>query len=93
MMGGTYFISAAQSIFGNKLIHHLLVNVPEINPKFVVGLGATQFRDSFPSTVIPGVVLSYMQSLHIVFALATALAGAATVVSLAAKWEKIQVRM
>src|ERR1700712_4442639 len=93
MMGGTYFISAAQSIFANKLIGHLKVNVPEIDPKEVVGLGATQFRDALPSTAIPGVVLSYMQSLHIVFALATALAGVATLVSLLARWEKIQVRL
>jgi hypothetical protein len=93
MMGGTYFISAAQSIFANKLVGHLKVNVPEIDPTTVVGLGATQFRSMLPFTAISGVVLSYMQSLHIVFVLATVLAGVATVVSVAARWEKIQVRM
>jgi hypothetical protein len=93
MMGGTYFISAAQSIFANKLVHHLRVNVPQIDPTTVIGLGATQFRGTLPSSAIPGIVLSYMQSLHIVFALATALAGVATIVSLFAKWEKIQARL
>jgi hypothetical protein len=93
MMGGTYFISAAQAIFTNKLVAHLKVNVPEIDPNVVVGLGATQFRDTLPKTSIPGVVLSYMQSLHIVFALTIALAGVATLVSLLARWEKIQVRI
>ena len=92
-MGGTFFVSAADSIFSNKLVTHLKVNVPEIDPKMVIGLGATQFRNSLPATAIPGVLLSYMQSLHTVFILATTLAGVATLVSLIAKWEKIKIRI
>ena len=92
-MGGTFFVSAADSIFSNKLVTHLKVNVPEIDPKIVIGLGATQFRNSLPATAIPGVLLSYMQSLHTVFILATTLAGVATLVSLIAKWEKIKIRI
>jgi hypothetical protein len=93
MMGGTFFISAAESIFSNKLIKHLKTNVPEIDPKIVIGLGATQFRNSLPAAAVPGVVLSYMQSLHPVFILATILAGVATVVSLIARWKKIKIRI
>ena len=93
MMGGTFFVSAADSIFSNKLVKHVKVNVPEIDPKIVIGLGATQFRNSLPATAIPGVLLSYMQSLHTVFILATTLAGVATLVSLIAKWEKIKIRI
>ena len=93
MMGGTFFVSAADSIFSNKLVTHLKVNVPEIDPKIVIGLGATQFRNSLPAAAIPGVVLSYMQSLHTVFILAITLAGVATLVSLIAKWEKIKIRI
>ena len=92
-MGGAFFISAAESIFSNKLVQHLQVNVPDINPQMVVGLGATQFRQSLPATAIPGVVLSYMQSLHPVFILATTLAGVSILVSLIAKWEKIKIRI
>ncbi|RFU27131.1 hypothetical protein B7463_g9203, partial [Scytalidium lignicola] len=93
MMGGTFFVSAADSIFSNKLVKHLKVNIPEIDPKIVIGLGATQFRNSLPAEAIPGVVLSYMQSLHTVFILATTLAGVATLVSLIARWEKIKIRI
>lgn len=93
MMGGTFFISTAESIFSNKLVKHLKVNVPEIDPKIVIGLGATQFRSSLPAAAIPGVILSYMQSLHTVFILATTLAGVATLVSLIARWEKIKIRI
>jgi len=92
-MGGTFFISAAQSIFSNKLVTHLKVNVPEIDPNIVIGLGATQFRDSLPAAAIPGILLSYIQSLHPLFILATTLAGAATLVSLIAKWERITLRL
>jgi hypothetical protein len=93
MMGGTFFISAAESIFSNKLITHLKVNVPEIDPRIVVGLGATQFRNELPAAAVPGVVLSYMQSLHPVFILATTLAGVATLVCVIPKWEKIKIRL
>jgi hypothetical protein len=93
MMGGTFFISTAESIFSNKLVKHLKVNVPEIDPKIVIGLGATQFRNLLPAAAIPGVVLSYMQSLHTVFILVTTLAGVATLVSLIARWEKIKIRI
>jgi MFS transporter, DHA2 family, glioxin efflux transporter len=93
MMGGTFFVSAADSIFSNKLVQHLKVNVPEIDPKIVIGLGATQFRNSLPAAAIPGAVLSYMQSLHPVFILATTLAGVATLASLIARWEKIKIRL
>jgi hypothetical protein len=93
MMGGTFFISAAESIFSNKLFNHLKVNVPEIDPKIVIELGATQFRNSLPAAAIPGTILSYMQSLHTLFILATTLAGVATLVSLNARWEKIKIRI
>ena len=93
MMGGTFFISAAQSIFSNKLAKHLMVNVPELDSRMVIGLGATGFRKLLPPAAIPGVLLSYMQSLQPVFIMATALAGVATLVSLIAKWERINMRM
>jgi hypothetical protein len=93
MMGGTYFISAAQSIFANKLRQHLQVNVPGLDPTAVIGLGATQFRSVLDPTEIPGVILSYMQSIKIVFAFSIVLAGVATIVSLGAKWSKIHARV
>ena len=93
MMGGTFFVSAAQSIFSNKLVKHLAVNVPDIDPQIIVGLGATGFRQALPASAIPGVLLSYEQSLHPVFIFATVLAGVGTLVALGGKWEKIKLRL
>jgi hypothetical protein len=93
MMGGTFFISTAQSIFANKLLYHLRVNVPALDPNAVVGIGATQFRANFPSTAVSGIILSYMQSLHAVFAFAIALAGLSAILGLFAKWRTIHVRL
>jgi hypothetical protein len=92
MIGGAYFISAAQAIFGTKLVQHLAVNVPNLDPNVVVGGGATGFRSALPASATPEVVLSYMQSLHIVFALAIALAGMATLASVIPRFEKIKIR-
>jgi hypothetical protein len=93
MMGGAYSISAAQSIFTDKLIHYLQLNVPDIDPMAVIGPGATQFRSTMPSAAISGIVLSYMRSLHIVFAFAIALAGISTIVGIFAKWKTIHIRL
>lgn len=93
MIGGAYFISAAQSIFANKLIHYLQLNVPGINPMAVISIGATQFRSSLPASSVPGIVLSYMQSLHVVFILAIVLAGLSTTAAGFAQWRKIHVRL
>jgi hypothetical protein len=93
MIGGTFFISTAQSIFANELIHHLRINVPAVDPTAVFGIGATQFRGSLPSTATLGIVQSYMQSLHSVFAFAIALAGLSAILSLFAKWRTIHVRL
>jgi hypothetical protein len=93
MMGGTFFVSAAESVFSNKLVKHLAVNVPSIDPQVIVNLGATGFRQALPASVIPGILQSYEESLHPVFIMATVLSGVATIVALAGKWEKITLRL
>lgn len=93
MMGGTFFVSAAQSIFSNKLIQHLAVNLPDMNPDMIVGLGATGFRAVLPESAIPAVLKSYEQSLHPVFIFATVLAGLGTLIACAGKFEKIKLRL
>ncbi|KUJ12181.1 MFS general substrate transporter [Mollisia scopiformis] len=88
-----YTAISLYAIFSNKLVQHLQVNVPDIDPKIVIGLGVTQFRNSLPAAALPGVLLSYIQSLHADFILATVLVAVATLVSLIAKWEKIKLRI
>lgn len=83
----------AQSIFANKLVHHLAINVPNLDPNAVVGGGATGFRSALPASATAGIVLSYMQSLHIVFALVIALAGMATLASVIPRFEKIKIKL
>ncbi|KIM96947.1 hypothetical protein OIDMADRAFT_131347 [Oidiodendron maius Zn] len=93
LVGGAFFISAAQSIFANRLIHYLQLNIPEINPFVVVSIGATQFRESLPASNIPGIVLSYSQSLQDLFILVIVLTGLSTIASGLAPLEKIKIRL
>lgn len=88
-LGGAIFVSAAQAGFVNKLINELATSAPEIDPLQVIATGATQLRSVFTADEMPGIVVAYMAGIKVVFALATAGAGMAVVVSLFSSWKRI----
>ena len=65
------------------------MSAPDVSPLQVIGTGATQLRSVFPTEEIPGIVAAYMAGIKLVFALATAGAGMALVVSLFSSWKRI----
>lgn len=81
MIGGALFVSAAQSIFSNRLLRTLSTNVPGIDPAHILVVGASELRGSFSSAELPGILASYMVGLKGAFALGVALAVAAVVTS------------
>ncbi|TKA81270.1 hypothetical protein B0A49_00224 [Cryomyces minteri] len=89
-MGGAFFVSAAQSAFSNALIKSLLVNAPTVNVVQVVAIGATELRSTFTAEQLPGILVAYMDGLKVGFALAIALAGCATVVSVFTPWTSVK---
>ena len=81
-MGGAVFVSAAQSVFSNRLLQALSIDAPGIGPEKVLATGASELRDSFSTAELPGLLNSYMEGLRGAFALGIALAVAAVVMSL-----------
>lgn len=82
MMGGAIFVSAGESILSNQLLQALAINVPELDPAEVLNVGASGLRTRFSSTLLPGIIESYMVGLKGAFALGTAVAVAAVATSL-----------
>ncbi|MCJ1486454.1 hypothetical protein MMC06_006631 [Schaereria dolodes] len=86
-IGGSFFVSAGQAAFANRLLANL--HVPGVSSAQVVATGASQFRSTFSAAQIPGILVGYLDGLRVVFALSVALAGISVLVALFAPWQRI----
>lgn len=75
------FVSAAQSIFSNRLLQALSSHAPGVDREHVLTVGASELRGNFSSAELSGILESYMVGLKGAFALGVALAVAAVVTS------------
>ena len=74
-IGGSFFVSAGQSAFENRLINSLAKNAPTVDPALVLATGATEIRTTFSGAELHGVLESYLDGLYTVFILTIAIAG------------------
>ncbi|KAL2844118.1 major facilitator superfamily-domain-containing protein [Aspergillus pseudoustus] len=88
-IGGSFFLSAAQSAFNNQLIKYLATNLSEINPEIALGTGATQIREAFTAAQIPIVIDGYVKGLQAVWAIMIAAFGVATLVGFLGSWKRL----
>jgi hypothetical protein len=89
MIGGAFFLSAAQSAFNNTMISTLAFTAPGVDPAIVLATGATQIRSAFTAAEVPGIVAAYMAGLKVVFAIAAGAFGFASLISLCGSWKKL----
>ncbi|KAF7563402.1 hypothetical protein G7046_g741 [Stylonectria norvegica] len=89
-LGGTAFVTAAQSIFVNDLVSTLPHTSPGVDPSAVVATGATEIRNMFSADDVPGIVASYMGGVKNTFILAVCAVGASLIVSVFGKWERMK---
>lgn len=62
--GGALFVSAGNNILNNKLVDYIgALNIPTVDPKVIVHLGATQLRTYVPPQFISQTVVAYNQAL------------------------------
>ncbi|KAK1752281.1 major facilitator superfamily domain-containing protein [Echria macrotheca] len=74
-IGGTAFVTAAQSAFVNTLVRTLPTTAPGIDPAKVIATGATAIRTTFPAEKVVGIVEAYMAGIKVALAMAIAGAG------------------
>ncbi|CZR68566.1 probable permeases of the major facilitator superfamily [Phialocephala subalpina] len=80
-ISGAYFVTAAQSLFSNRLLHTLSVTGPHIDASKVLATGASEIQRVFTGGDLEAVLGAYMVGIKDVFAFS--LAGAAFTVLLA----------
>ncbi|KAK8186265.1 major facilitator superfamily protein [Phyllosticta citribraziliensis] len=89
LVSGALSVSAAESIFANRLLAALHSYVPDLNPEAILETGATQLRNIFDDQTLLGILRSYMKGLEAAWAMGTALAGVAFIISLAAPAKRL----
>ncbi|OQE34804.1 hypothetical protein PENCOP_c015G07905 [Penicillium coprophilum] len=89
MMGGAVFISAAESVFSNRLLPALAVYAPTVDAARVLSIGATGLRSEFSTGALPGILQAYMVALQDVFLFGTVTAACAFVASWLAPFRSI----
>lgn len=67
MFGAALFISFGETAFTNSLKSSLEKYAPEINPRLILGAGATNFRSIVPASSLSGVILAYNRALTTTF--------------------------
>ncbi|KGO74477.1 Major facilitator superfamily domain, general substrate transporter [Penicillium italicum] len=89
LLGGSFSVSAAQSVFGNTLLRRIRETSPNISPSVVLSAGASELRDIFPEKALRGIRTAYMDGIQGAFAVAMALLAVSFPLALLAKWEKL----
>lgn len=89
-LGGTGLVTAAQAIFVNDLIKTLPSTAPGVDPKAVIGTGATKIRSTFSADQVPGIIESYMGGVRNTLALDVAALGAALIAVSFSKWNRLK---
>jgi hypothetical protein len=88
--GPALFLSFAQTIFSNSLkdkLHHF---APEVDAQTVFAAGATGIRTVISAASLPGVIMSYNESVNNVFYLITGAAVAAFISCWGMGWKSVK---
>jgi MFS family permease len=90
LIGGSFSVSAAESVFGNVLLRRIAETAPGLSPSLVVSVGAANLRNTFPLEALPGILAAYMDGIKGAFAVATAMLAISFPLALLPKWEKLR---
>lgn len=90
LIGGSFSVSAAQSVFGNVLLRRIHQLAPDIPGSLVISTGASRLRDIFSPGQLPVVLGAYMDGIKGAFAVATALLAISVPLAVLPKWEKLR---
>ncbi|KAJ4209668.1 hypothetical protein NW759_013315 [Fusarium solani] len=88
-VGGAFSVAASQSAFVNTMLGALPSVAPNTNPAQVIATGATQIRQVFPAEEVTNILVAYMRGIHASFATAIGFTGAAFILSLACKRNRL----
>ncbi|KAK2879527.1 hypothetical protein FQN49_000801 [Arthroderma sp. PD_2] len=91
--GGAIFIPVAQSVFMSQVVTSVgAMKIPGLDPRQLISLGATQFRQIIPSEDIPRVVLAYNVALQRAFRVGLIMACLSIIGPLGMRWVSVKLQ-
>lgn len=88
-LSGGYFVTAAQSLFTNRLLDSLSTTAPSINARLVLATGATELHSAFNGSDLTAILSSYMVGIKDVFAWSMASAAFTAVLALVVPFKRM----
>jgi hypothetical protein len=89
-LGGALFISVGQNVFTNQLVKNLQSVVPDLDPKIVLAVGATEIKNQIEAKFLPGVLSAYNLALTQTFYVSVA-AGSLSIIGAAfVEWKSMK---
>ncbi|CAG7915444.1 unnamed protein product [Penicillium olsonii] len=88
-LGGAVFVSVAQNVFTNALLHSLS-GIATVDPQQVVNIGATALNDLIPADVLPHVDSAYNDGLVAAFYVSTAMGALSLFGTLFVQWKTVK---
>ncbi|KAE8147316.1 putative efflux pump antibiotic resistance protein [Aspergillus avenaceus] len=89
-LGGSLFISVAQTAFTNKLTNVLATTVPDLDPSVVLDGGAANLAGHVPEKYLPAVLLGYNVGLRHAYIVGTAMAALSLFGSACVEWKSFK---
>lgn len=89
-LGSAVFVSAAETLFAQTLLHRLRTSVPELDPAVVLATSATELRTVVAPHFVDHVTAAYSDSLVPIFCMAVALAALTFVGAAAMEWRSVK---
>jgi hypothetical protein len=89
-LGGSIFVSVAQTVFAGGLKSQIAKNVPGLDGAYLLQIGSAAVRKVVSSEDLPGVLMSYNSALVNCFYLAAGIAAAGFVTALFIDWKSIK---
>ncbi|KAF2034714.1 MFS general substrate transporter [Setomelanomma holmii] len=89
-LGGALFISVGQNVFTNQLIKNLGTVVPDLDPKIVLAVGATELKNQIQKEFLPGVLTAYNLALTQTFYVSVAAASLSIIGAVFVEWKSMK---
>ncbi|PWY93640.1 putative efflux pump antibiotic resistance protein [Aspergillus sclerotioniger CBS 115572] len=89
-IGGSLFISVAQSVFSSRLTQDLAAKAPGLDPSLVLDGGASNLAGYVPRQYLSAVISAYSDGLTRTFVVGTALAALSLIGSMCVEWRSVK---
>ncbi|KAJ5670686.1 uncharacterized protein N7477_006049 [Penicillium maclennaniae] len=89
-LGGAIFVSVAQNVFQNQLVHNIQTDAPGADAAKIVGAGATMLRNILPGPALAPVLVAYNNAITQTFYVSVAMGALSLIGPIFIEWLSVK---